>query len=219
MNKKWLVVGTAAAVVVAFVVGSVVLRDRAKQEVAQAAQTNNEAFVRAHSPVYGNPAAKVTIVEFFDPACETCRAFYPIVKGIVNASFSQVRLVVRYAPLHKGSDTAVKILEAARQQGKYWEALEKTMATQPQWAAHHNPQPEMIWELIGDLGLDMAKAKAAANSPEIDQLLRQDIADMQALKVDRTPGFFVNGVPLREFGELQLKALVAQELARPKLKS
>ena len=212
-------VGTVAAVVVAFVVGSVVLRDRAKQEVAQAAQANNEAFVRAHSPVYGNPAAKVTIVEFFDPACETCRAFYPIVKGIVNASFSQVRLVVRYAPLHKGSDTAVKILEAARQQGKYWEALEKTMATQPQWAAHHNPQPEMIWELIGDLGLDMAKARAAANSPEIDQLLRQDIADMQALKVDRTPGFFVNGEPLREFGELQLKALVAQELARPKLKS
>jgi protein-disulfide isomerase len=216
MNKKWLVVGTAAAVVVAFVVGSVVFRDSAKQEVAQAAQTNSDAFVRAHSPVYGNPAAKVTIVEFFDPACETCRAFYPIVKGIVNASFGQVRLVVRYAPLHKGSDTAVKILEAARQQGKYWEALEKTMAAQPQWAAHHNPQPEMIWELIGDLALDIAKAKAAAASPEIDQLLRQDVADMQALKVDRTPGFFVNGTPLREFGETQLKALVAQELAKPR---
>jgi protein-disulfide isomerase len=121
--------------------------------------------------------------------------------------------------LHKGSDTAVKILEAARQQGKYWEALEKTMAAQPQWAAHHNPQPEMIWELIGDLGLDIAKAKAAAASPEIDQLLRQDVADMQALKVDRTPGFFVNGTPLREFGETQLKALVAQELAKPRPKS
>ena len=128
MNKTWVVVGTVAAVVVAFVVGGVIFRDSAKQEVAQAAQSNSDALIRAHSPVYGNPAAKVTIVEFFDPACETCRAFYPIVKGIVNASFSQVRLVVRYAPLHKGSDTAVKILEATRQQGKYWEALEKTMA-------------------------------------------------------------------------------------------
>ena len=81
-------------------------------------------WFRPHSPVFGNPAAKVTIVEFFDPSCETCRAFYPIVKGIVTSSFGQVRLVVRYAPLHKGSDTAVKILEAARQQGKYWEAVE-----------------------------------------------------------------------------------------------
>ncbi len=216
MNKTWVVVGTVAAVVLAFFVGSAVFRDSAKKEVVQAAQSNSEALIRAHSPIYGNPAAKVTIVEFFDPSCEACRAFYPVVKGIVNASFSQVRLVVRYAPLHKGSDTAVKILEAARQQGKYWEALEKALAAQPEWAAHNNPQPEMIWELIGGLGLDIAKAKAAANSPEIAQLLRQDVADMQALKVDRTPGFFVSGTPLREFGETQLKALVAQELAKPK---
>ncbi|MBL8361492.1 MAG: thioredoxin domain-containing protein, partial [Rubrivivax sp.] len=176
--------------------------------------THSDALVRPHSPIFGNPAAKVTIVEFFDPSCETCRAFYPIVKRMVNASFGQVRLVVRYAPLHQGSDTAVKILEAARQQGKYWEALERTLAAQPQWAAHDRPNPQMIWDFIGDIGLDMAKARADANGPAVDQMLRQDIADMQALKVDRTPGFFVNGTPLREFGEAQLKALVEQELKK-----
>ena len=135
---------------------------------------------------------------------------------MVNASFGQVRLVVRYAPLHKGSDTAIKILEAARLQGKYWEALEKTMAFQPQWAAHDNAQPELIWELISHIGLDVAKAKSEANSPVIHELLRQDVADMTALKVDRTPGFFVNGTPLRDFGEAQLKALVDQELKKLK---
>ncbi|MBP6029666.1 MAG: thioredoxin domain-containing protein [Piscinibacter sp.] len=214
MNRKWIVLGTAAAVVLAFVAGVAVFTNRATQEVKQAAQTNNEALVRPHSPVFGNPAAKVTIVEFFDPSCETCRAFYPIVKSMVNASFGQVRLVVRYAPLHPGSDTAVKILEAARLQGKYWEALERTLAAQPQWASHDRPQPDMIWSLISDVGLDMARARADADGPTIDQLLRQDIADMQALKVDRTPGFFVNGTPLRDFGEAQLKALVEQELKK-----
>lgn len=216
MNKKWVVFATAAAVVVAFVAGVMIFRDRSQQEVRQALQANSAALVRAHSPVYGNPAAKVTIVEFIDPACETCRAFYPIVKGIVNSSFSQVRLVIRYAALHKGSDTAVRILEAARQQGKYWEVVETMLATQPQWAAHHNPQPELIWELIAGTGLDVAKAKSAANSPEIDQVLRQDMADMRALKVDKTPGFFVNGTPLVDFGAAQLKSLVNQELAKPK---
>lgn len=214
MNRKWIVLGTAVAVVLAFVVGVVVFTSRSTQEVKQAVQTNSDALVRPHSPIFGNPAAKVTIVEFFDPSCETCRAFYPIVKRMVNASFGQVRLVVRYAPLHQGSDTAVKILEAARQQGKYWEALERALAAQPQWAAHARAQPEMIWDFIGDIGLDMAKAKADANGPAIDQLLRQDVADMQALKVDRTSGFFVNGTPLREFGEAQLKALVEQELKK-----
>lgn len=214
MNKKWVVLSTAATVVVAFIAGAMFFKERSRQEVTQTLQTNSEALVRAHSPVYGNPAAKVTIVEFFDPSCETCRAFYPIVKSMVNSSFGQVRLVIRYAPLHQGSDTAVKILEAARQQDKYWEALERTMASQPQWAAHGNAQPELIWELIADTGLDVAKARAQANSPAIDELLRQDVADMKALKVDRTPGFFVNGTPLLVFGEAQLKSLVDQELKK-----
>jgi protein-disulfide isomerase len=218
MNKKWIVISTAAAVAVAFIAGIMVFRDRSAALVTQAVQNNNEALVRAHSPVYGNLEAKVTIVEFFDPACETCRIFYPIVKAMVNSSFGQVRLVVRYAPLHKGSDTAIKILEAARKQDKYWEVVEKTFAHQPQWAAHGNPQPELIWDVIKDTGLDMTKARADAASPEIDQLLRQDLADMMALKVDKTPGFFVNGRPLEAFGDEQLKALVQEEvrLAYPK---
>jgi protein-disulfide isomerase len=216
MNKQWIVVASVVAVVVAFIAGAVVFKGRETQEAGQAALSNSDALVRASSPVFGNPAAKVTIVEFFDPACETCRAFYPLVKTIVNSSFGQVRLVVRHAPLHQGSDTAVKILEAARLQGQYWPAVERALAGQPQWAAHGNARPELIWDLITDLGLDMAKARADADSPAVVQLLAQDIADMKALKVDRTPGFFVNGTPLRDFGEAQLRALVDQEIKKVK---
>ena len=216
MNKQWIVVASVVAVVVAFIAGAVVFKGRETQEAGQAAQSNSDALVRASSPVFGNPAAKVTIVEFFDPACETCRAFYPLVKTIVNSSFGQVRLVVRHAPLHQGSDTAVKILEAARLQGQYWPAVERALAGQPQWAAHGNARPELIWDLITDLGLDMAKARADADSPAVAQLLAQDIADMKALKVDKTPEFFVNGTPLRDFGEAQLRALVDQEIKNVK---
>jgi protein-disulfide isomerase len=216
MNKQWIVVASVVAIVVAFIAGAVVFKGRETQEAGQAALSNSDALVRASSPVFGNPAAKVTIVEFFDPACETCSAFYPLVKTIVNSSFGQVRLVVRHAPLHQGSDTAVKILEAARLQGQYWPAVERALAGQPQWAAHGNARPELIWDLITDLGLDMAKARADADSPAVAQLLAQDIADMKALKVDRTPGFFVNGTPLRDFGEAQLRALVDQEIKKVK---
>ena len=195
MNKQWIVVASVVAVVVAFVAGAVVFKGRETQQVNQAAQSNSDALVRASSPVFGNPAAKVTIVEFFDPACETCRAFYPLVKAMVNSSFGQVRLVVRHAPLHQGSDTAVKILEAAQLQGQYWPAVERALAGQPQWAAHGNAKPELFWDLITDLDLDMAKARADAHSPAVAQLLAHDIADMKALKVDRTPEFFANGTP------------------------
>lgn len=214
MNKKWLVLATATATVLLFALAAWIYKDRAAQQQAQTAQEHRAALVRPHAPVYGNPEAPVTIVEFFDPACETCRAFYPIVKRIVASNFGQVRLVLRYAPLHQGSDQAIAILEAARQQGKYWEAVERTLEQQAQWASHHNPQPALIWPLLADLQLDEARARAHAASPEVAALLRQDVADMQALQVTRTPGFFVNGEPLREFGEAQLRALVARHLPK-----
>ena len=214
MKGKWLMAGALGVVVLAFIVGVAIYRDRSAQQAVTVVQSSSDALVRAHAPVFGNPQAPVTIVEFFDPSCETCRAFHPVVKSIVNASFGQVRLVLRYAPLHRGSDRAVQILEAARLQGQYWPALERALADQPRWAAHGNPQPELIWESIADTGLDMAKARADASSPAIADALRQDIADMQALKVRATPGFFVNGRPLTNFGQAQLKALVDEELAK-----
>ena len=63
MNKQWIVVASVVAVVVAFIAGAVVFKGRETQQVSQAAQSNSDALVRASSPVFGNPAAKVTIVE------------------------------------------------------------------------------------------------------------------------------------------------------------
>ena len=69
MKKQWIVVASVVAVVVAFIAGAVVFKGRETQEAGQAALSNSDALVSASSPVFGNPAAKVTIVEFFDPAC------------------------------------------------------------------------------------------------------------------------------------------------------
>ena len=197
-----------------FGLGTYVYTGQKKQAVTQAVQNNAQSLTRAHSPVFGSKEAKVTIVEFFDPSCEACRAFYPIVKGIVNGSFGQVNLVLRYAAFHQGSDEAVKILEAAKRQNLYWPVLEAVIKSQPEWASHSNPQPELIWNFIQETGIDVVKAKMDAKDPAIIKLLDQDMADGKALKVNKTPGFFVNGKPLTDFGVDQLKALVGKEVSQ-----
>ena len=197
----------------AFIAGSVLYKNRKSDEAVQAYQRNKSTFLRDHSPTYGNPAAKVEIVEFFDPACETCREFYPLVKKMMLSNPDRIRLFARYAPFHTGSDYVVRILEAAKRQGKFWETLEAVFAAQPNWAPNHRPQPELVWNYIGGVGLDIERLRQEMNAPDIDGIIQQDLADAKALGVTMTPEFFVNGKPLPSFGYDQLKALVNDALS------
>ena len=55
----------------------------------------------------GDPDAKVHIVEFLDPACETCALFYPMVKKWMSEVPGQIRLSVRHVAFHSGAEYAV----------------------------------------------------------------------------------------------------------------
>jgi protein-disulfide isomerase len=169
---------------------------------------------RPHSRSQGPVDARVVLVEFFDPACETCRAFDPYVKALIAEHPNRVRLVLRYAPLHSGSDTMVKILEAAARQDRFWETLHVMYETQPQWAIHHQAQPEKFWGFLPQAGVDVPRARRDAQDPKILEIIEQDLADGRTLGVRRTPQFFVNGKPLVEFGYSQLKRLLDAEVAR-----
>jgi protein-disulfide isomerase len=169
-------------------------------------------LVRAHSPVLGPANAPVTIVEFLDPACEACRAYAPVVKQVMFLYPEQVRVVVRFADFHEGSDKAIRLLEAARRQGKFEAVLTALFDGQDDWASHHAPRPDRAWELAAATGLDMARARKDAASAQTDAMLRQEGEDLVALQVARTPTFFVNGKPLTEFGAEQLMSLVSAEV-------
>jgi protein-disulfide isomerase len=213
MSKRVLVALTALLVLVAFA-GGAFLYERYGTASVHANTRATESLVRSHSPVIGSADAPVTIVEFFDPSCEACRAFYPVVKQIMAGYPNEVRLVLRYAPFHEGSDIAVLILEAARGQQKFEPVLEALLANQPAWAVHGAPDLEKAWGFAAAAGLDVQKGKAFASSPVIHRALELDVADVKANNVRQTPTFFVNGKPLTEFGPQQLADLVRSEVER-----
>jgi protein-disulfide isomerase len=204
------------AVTVAFVLGVIAYQRHEQTTQIQQAFANAERLVRMHAAMTGPQNARVTLVEFFDPACETCRAFYPIVKDLLRQYPSDLRLVIRYAPFHPGSDQVVRLLEAAKRQDKYWEVLEMVLAAQPLWADHGNPDVRKAYAAAAQTGLNLEQALADAASPGITSVLRQDIEDLSALGVNKTPTFFVNGRPLPSFGAEQLRSLVAEEVAKHK---
>jgi protein-disulfide isomerase len=173
-----------------------------------------EAMIRPYSPILGPAEAPVTIVEFFDPACEACRAFHPIVKDIMAEHGDAVRVVIRYTPFHgAASEEAIRVLEAARMQDVYVPVLEAVLREQPRWASHGAPSPGLILQIATTAGLDAEAARTQMLAPDVVAILNQDRADVETVGIRQTPTFFVNGKPLDPFGEAELRRLVAAEVA------
>jgi len=208
-----IIVATAVLFIVLFIVASSLYNKKKDKALSSASLEKIEHVQRDYSPTMGPIDAKVTIVEFFDPACGTCSAFYPFVKQLMNDNPGKVNLVLRYLPLHENSDVIVSIFEGARLQNRFWETLERAYQTREAWIDHHVSRPDKFWEQLGGLGLDMEKLNKDIKSTEVARRVKQDMLDAQQLKVSKTPGFFVNGKPLVHFGYQQLQQLVESEIA------
>lgn len=211
MNRRTLVIGAAAALVAVFAVAGFAYTQLNKPVATLVTDTTG--LERFHSPVIGPMNAPVTIVEFFDPSCEACRAFYPIVKQIMAQYPGKVRVVLRYTPFHKGSEEAVRILEAARKQKLFEPVLEALLNAQPSWGDDSSPNLRLAWMAAATTGLDLAQAEKDARGADVDAVLQQDMADVKTFNVTKTPTFFVQGQPLAEFGSQQLADAVGAAVA------
>jgi protein-disulfide isomerase len=159
MKKNFVLIGTLVLVAVMFAMGMFAFQGKKAEESTALASKNAANLVQFYSPSSGAADAKVTLVEFFDPSCEACRAFYPLVKSILEENKGKLKLVLRYAAFHKDSDIVVKMLEATKAQNLYWQSLEAVLISQPEWADHGNPQVDKIWTYLKTVGVDIDKAK------------------------------------------------------------
>ena len=214
MNTRTLIVSILVAALAIFGLGAWYVSQPDGVELSSVTPIEAEdALVRSHSPILGPTDAPVTVVEFFDPACEACRAFHPTVKGILADHPEDVRVVVRYTPFHgEASEVAIKALEAARMQGVFEPVLEALLEAQPRWASHGTPNVDLVMEVAAAAGLDPEAARDQMRAPDVIGTLNQDRADVEAVGIRGTPTFFVNGKPLPEFGPDQLIALVEAEV-------
>lgn len=197
---------------IGFFLASAYYKRNQTEKLGFMAQENASTFVRDHSPTLGSDDAKVYLVKFTDPACETCAAFSDFIKQDMAANPGKIKLVIRYAPFHGGSVDTVRILEAAKRQGKFWETLEVLYKSQRHWTRHHEVQLQAVWQFLPEVGLDVDRVRKEMNDPEITKIIKQDLADGQTLNVRKTPGFFVNGKPLVTFGYQELSRLIQEEI-------
>lgn len=212
MNRKTVFAVAAVLLLTAFAL--IALFYKSDSQRSADAQGKLELLARPHAPTVGPPDAKVHIVEFLDPACEACRAMYPFVKQLMAANPGKIKLTVRHVAFHEGADFAVQVLEASKNQDKYWPTLERLLASQSRWAINHKVVPERVWAQLDGLGLDPERLQRDMKDPAIGRNMGQDEADAKKLRVQKTPEYFVNGRQMATFGQEQLRQLVQEELTR-----
>jgi protein-disulfide isomerase len=208
MQNKKLVLVSVVVLVALFIGGSYFYKNSKPKNTV-----DSSLLQRPNSVVLGNKDAKLQLVEFFDPACGTCALYYYHVEKILEEHRGKIKLVLRYAPFHKNSTYAVKMLEAAREQGFFNEVLKFMFDTQSYWVLNHEVQPQVLWKMLHSIkGLDMEKMAEFMNKPDGEKIIKQDLEDGEKLKVEQTPSYFVNGIPLEDFGLKPLKELINSQL-------
>jgi protein-disulfide isomerase len=210
----------AATVLIGFVIAMQFYKDASKSTVStpvasvtsattspekNAPPVLDERLVRPDSPAKGPENARVVLVEFLDPECESCRAFFPDVKKILSEYPDQIRFVVRYMTFHGNSVLAASATEAAGEQGKYWEMQDLLFTKQGEWSHKEGPQKEFMAKYAQELGLDAQKFAASLSNLMYLQKFERDKEDGTALGVNGTPTFFVNGKMLEELSYASLK--------------
>jgi protein-disulfide isomerase len=163
------------------------------------------------SPGRGGSGPRVTVVAFSEFQCPFCARVTPTLEQLLRSYGDDVRLVFKHRPLpfHDRALPAALAAEAAREQGKFWEMHDKLFANQRALGAA---------ELEGyatELGLDVARWKAAMAGAATRARVNADAALADQLAVNGTPSFFINGRPLvGAQPPARFKALIDEELRR-----
>jgi len=155
---------------------------RRREDAKQLAGISDQVHTPYPGAVLGNPQGKVTLVEFSDFACGFCRKSVADVQALISRN-PDLRIVIRELPiLSPHSADAARMALAAAEQGRF--------------ALFHHAMfaggltgPETIEAAATRAGLDMEKARAAAQSPRIQQEIDKNLAMARQLGFDGTPSW------------------------------
>ena len=180
---------------------------RAKQEaekVNKARQTlvsrRQELNGGTMTPIGGNPAGTVTVVEFFDYQCGYCKRVFPSILSLIQSD-KRIRYVFKELPiLGPASMVAARAAVAAWKidKKKYLPFHTALMASRGQLSEGK------ILRLAADSGIDPKELQKKMKEPEVYQELQNNLNLAQALNINGTPAFIIGNkivpgaVPLEE---------------------
>lgn len=164
------------------------------------------------APIIAPKGYDVTIVEYLDYQCPSCRATYKALNQLA-AKDKKVRVIFRDWPIFgDASAHAALIAIASKYQGKY-AAVHDALFETPR--PLDNAKIEAAARKAG-VDWDRLQKDIVAHSEDIEDLLARNDEQAQMLGLDGTPGFIIGDV--QSFGGMTLEQL-EQAVAEARNKS
>lgn len=168
-------------------------------------------IVTATDPVYGDPTAAITIVEFGDFMCPPCAEVKATLDSVLEQYKGRIKLVWKDLPnisRHFLALEAAKAARCAQEQGAFWPYHNLLLANQTELNA------DRFVKLAEQLKLRVDDFSACLTSDRVVALIERSKNEAQLLQVNATPYFFIGderleGAPTRErFKEVLDKLVV-----------
>ncbi len=160
----------------------------------------------------GSEHARVTVVEYGDFECPSCKIAVPTPKLLLERFPNRIRFVFRQFPqeeAHPHALMAAEASEAAAAQGKFWAMHDVLFQNQA-----HLKEKDLNRHAAG-IGLDMARYAAEMDDHIYLQKVREHIEGARRCHIRATPTFFIDGVVQDiSFGMKALHDAVAAAVGR-----
>lgn len=145
----------------------------------------------ARDHIKGPPGASVTVVNYSDFQCPSCRSADTVLRQLVDELDGDLRYAYRHFPLADAHDMAVDAAMAAEwaaSHGRFWEMHDQI------YAARHTPNRASLRRIAHNLGLDPDEMDAALTDGTLRKRVATDFATGVSSGANGTPTLFINGI-------------------------
>lgn len=153
--------------------------------------------IRSDESFRGNKDAQITLVEYSDFECPFCSRGYGTVRELLEKYKGNIRFVYKHLPLsfHPQAMPASQYYEAIRMQDeeKAWKFHDKIYENQRKLQNGES----FLKSLAKELGVDMKRLAKDIKSEKVQERIDADMAEAAKFGFQGTPGFLLNGIPVK----------------------
>jgi protein-disulfide isomerase len=181
-------------------------------------QINLDKLFTDNQPSFGPASAPVTIVEFGDFECPSCRAEAPILRQILPTfQPGKVRVVFKDYPLesiHPWARAGAEVGRCVYRQNAqaFWKVYDWFYDTQDSITPDNLTEKVLAW--AGKNGIDSVQLGRCITAKAGDAEVARNIAEGHSLNVTGTPSLFINGRKVSGVDWMGLQQIIQAELDR-----